>query len=136
MQRTDATFIIRGRVGKGIYHNNKNGVETTSFSLGVVKSRMQNSQNYEWDSIPILAFGNIELTTGEYVTAVGRIGISRKEKQTTPILLCDSVGKTADRVQTQFDKPQTPDERSDNFYGNNSNSGGNDAFPSDSDIPF
>ncbi len=127
MQKTDATFIVRGRVGKGIYHNTKNGVTTTSFNIGVVKNRRQDSNNYEWESIPILAFGSFELTTGEYVTAIGRIGVSRKEKQTTPILLCDSIAKSAER-------PRTPEERSDNFYGNNDMVP--DAFSSDTDIPF
>lgn len=132
MQRTDATFIVRGRVGKGIFHNTKNGVTTTSFNLGVVKGKKQDN-NYEWESIPILAFGDYELTTGEYVTAVGRISVSRKERQTSPILLCDSIGR-CDSVVRSLDRPCTPEERSDNFYGNNSSS--SDNFPSDSNIPF
>lgn len=129
MQKTDATFIIRGRVGKGIYHNNKNGIATTSFNLGIIKGKRQDGQQgYDWESIPILAFGSFDVQTGEYVTAVGRIGVSRKEtNQVTPILLCDAVAKSAER-------PQTPDERSDNFYGNNGSSSGN--FSNDSDIPF
>lgn len=128
VQKTDTIFIVRGRVGKGIYHNNKNGVETTSFNIGVVKGKLQNSQNYDWESIPILAFGNHELYTGEYVVATGRIGINRKEKQVTPILLCDAIAKLADGTRAP-DKPQTPDERSDNFYNN-------EDFTSDVNIPF
>ncbi len=129
MTKTDASFTIRGRVGKGIYHNNRNGVDTTSFSLGVIKGKSQNGQGYEWESIPVLGFGNLKLETGDYVVAFGRIGISRKEKQTTPILLCDAVAMTADKSQATYDKPQTPDERSDNFYNN-------EDFTSDTNIPF
>ncbi len=131
MTKTDASFTIRGRVGKGIYHNNKGGNEITSFNLGVIKGKAPNGQGYDWESIPVLGFGNFAVETGEYVVVFGRIGVSRKNNQSNPILLCDAVAKIAD---TRVDRPMTANEKSDNFYGNNNDS--NDNFSSDSDIPF
>lgn len=150
MSKTGSTFIIKGRVGKGIYHNtSKNGTKTTNFNVGIISGKGEGG-NYLWESMPVTAFGHLHLETGKYYIITGKIGGRKNESNRTVIyLLADGVALIADNDESITNNapysppvaPPQPTNESDNFYkgnsvyNNNFDASGNDT-PDDADIPF
>lgn len=146
MSKTESKFIIKGRVGKGIYHNtSKSGTKTTNFNVGIISGKGEGG-NYLWESMPVMAFGHLHLETGKYYIITGKIGGRKNESNKTVIyLLADGVGLLADNDESALNGPPVappqPTNESDNFYkgnstySNNFDAGMNNA-PDDTDIPF
>lgn len=144
MSKTSSSFIIRGRVGKGVYHNTSpSGTKTTKFNVGFVTGKDKQG-NCMWENVPMSAFGHRDLIVGRYYIFTGRVGARRADDKGQAVyLLADSMAlqldEEGDRNGTQT--PPMPDTDGENFYSgnatynNNFDAGMNNA-PDDTDIPF
>lgn len=127
---TSSSFTIKGRVGKNIKHAGSQVYPVTFFNVGVTVGKEKDSNNYRWESIPVVCNRSTKINTGDYVVVTGAVRMTKKEADKYP-----TISLFADSVAIVEKRMETPPEAPEDIYTGEKDSIQNSDY-ADADIPF
>ena len=77
--KADTSFVIRGKVGKGLRRKNGEGWTMTNFLVGVYRGKDEAGARAMYDNIPVTAWYDCPVQEGDEVVCTGTIRMAKKQ---------------------------------------------------------